>query len=171
SKERPLARVIFALGIRHIGAEMAGILAENFSSIDQLARASREDLMSIPSVGPKIADSIVAFFKQKENRAIIERLREAGVRLEEKTVKAAELPLAGQEFVITGRLAAFSRQEAETRVKALGGSTKDNVTRKTSYLVVGSDPGASKLNQADKLNTERLTEETFLKLMEEKKRG
>ena len=94
-------------------------------------------------------------------------MREAGVRLEEETVKPEELPLAGQEFVITGRLEAFSRQEAETRVKALGGTAKDSVTRKTTYLVAGAEPGASKLNQADKLNTERLTEEVFLRKIRE----
>ena len=167
SKDRPLARLIFALGIRHVGIEMAQLLAENFSSIDNLANTSEEELVSIPTVGPRIADSIVAFFKQKENRDIIERLREAGVRLEEETVKPEELPLAGQEFVITGRLEAFSRQEAETRVKALGGTAKDSVTRKTTYLVAGAEPGASKLNQADKLNTERLTEEVFLRKIRE----
>jgi DNA ligase (NAD+) len=163
SKDRPLARLIFTLGIRHVGIEMAQLLAANFSSIDNLANTSEEELVSIPTVGPRITNSIVAFFKQKENRHIIERLREAGVRLEEETAKHEELPLAGQEFVITGRLEAFSRQEAETMVKTLGGTAKDNVTRKTTYLVTGAEPGASKLNQADKLNTERLTEEAFLR--------
>ncbi len=167
SKERPLGRVIFALGIRHVGEEMAQLLAEHFSSIDKLANASTEELMFIPTVGPKIADSIVAFFKQKENRDIIERLREAGVRLEEEMVKPEELPLVGQEFVITGRLEAFSRQEAEARVKALGGATKDNVTRQTTYLVVGAEPG-SKLARAQSLGTKQLTEEEFLRLLEKK---
>jgi DNA ligase (NAD+) len=167
SKDTPLARLIFALGIRHVGEEMAGILAENFSSIAQLADASSEELMSIPTVGPKIADSIAAFFKQKENRDIIERLREAGVRLEEELAKPEELPLAGQEFVITGRLEIFSRQQAEARVKALGGTTKDNVTLQTTYLVVGADPG-SKLARAQALGTKQLTEEEFLRLLEGK---
>ncbi|MFC2011143.1 NAD-dependent DNA ligase LigA [Chloroflexota bacterium] len=163
SKETPLPRLIFALGIRHVGVEMAGVIAQNYNDLDALVLATREELMSIDTIGPKIADSIATFFKQKGNRDIIERLREAGIRLEEKMVKPEELPLAGQEFVITGRLEAFSRPEAETRAKALGGTTKDNVTRKTTYLVVGSEPGVSKLNLADKLNTERLTEEAFLR--------
>jgi len=167
SKKTPLPRVIFALGIRHIGEEMAGILAEHFSSIDKLASASRDELISIPTVGPKIADSIIAFFKQGENRRIIERLREAGVKQEEEAEKPKELPLTGQEFVITGRLEAFSRQEAEARIKTLGGTTKDNVTRSTTYLVAGADPG-SKLARAQALDTKILTEEGLLKLFESK---
>ena len=118
-------------------------------------------------VGTKIADSIVAFFKQKENRDIIDRLKEAGVRLAEEVAKPEELPLAGQEFVITGRLEAFSRQEAEAKVKALGGATKDNVTKKTTYLIVGADPGGSKLTRAQSLGTKQLTEEELLHLLEE----
>ena len=122
--------------------------------------------MSIDTVGPKIAASIVAFFKQKENRDIIERLRRAGVRLEEEAVKPKELPLTGQEFVITGRLEGLTREEAEARIKALGGATKDNVTQKTSYLVVGAESG-SKLARAQALGTKQLTEEEFLRLLEE----
>ena len=167
SKETPLPRVIFALGIRHIGEEMAGILATHFNSIDKLAKASREELISIPAVGPKLADSVISFFRQKENRRIIDRLKKAGVRLEEEAVEPGELPLAGQEFIITGRLEAFSRQEAETRIKALGGSVKDNITRKTTYLVVGAEPG-SKLARAQTLGTKQLTEEEFLRLLEQK---
>ncbi len=164
SKKRPLYRVIFALGIRHIGEEMAEILAKHFGSIDRLANASREELMSIPAVGPKIADSIVTFFSEEENRRILKRLRKAGVQLEEEEVKPEELPLAGMEFVITGGLNAFSRQEAEARIKALGGSVGSNVTRKTTCLVVGVDPG-SKLARAQALGTKQLTEEAFLRLL------
>ncbi|MBA7703907.1 DNA ligase [subsurface metagenome] len=167
SKDTPLARVIFALGIRHIGEEMAEIIAREFHSLDALATASRERLTSIPTVGPKIADSIIAFFRQKENRNIIKRLRKAGVRLEEEIAKPEELPLAGQEFVITGRLEAFTRGEAEARIKALGGVAKDNVTRKTTCLVVGADP-SSKLERAQALGTKQLKEKEFLKLIEQK---
>jgi len=164
SEDRPLSRVIFALGILHIGEEMAQILARHFGSIDKLANASGEELLSIPTVGPKLADSIIAFFRQKENLDIIERLREAGVRLEEEAVKPEELPLAGQEFVITGRLETFTRQEAEAQVKALGGSTGSSVIRKTTYLVVGVDPG-SKLARAQALGVKQLTEEEFVRLL------
>ena len=167
SKKRPLGRLIFALGIRHVGGETAEILAKEFGSIDKLAHASRERLMKIDSIGGKIADSIIAFFGQKENRHIIERLRKAGVRLEEEAARPEELPLAGQEFVITGRLEALSRQEAEARVKALGGTAKSDVTRKTTYLVVGAEPG-SKLARAQALGTKQLTEEELLKLLRQK---
>ncbi len=168
SKDRPLARVIFALGITHVGEEMAEILAGHFGGMDKLASASREQLMSIPTVGPKIADSVTAFFRQEENKKIIQRLRDAGVRLEEEKGKTEELPLAGMEFVITGRLEAFSRQEAEARIKALGGTAKDSVTKKTAYLVVGEDPGGTKLTRAQELGTRQLNEEELLRIIERK---
>ncbi len=164
SKKRPLPRLIFSLGIRHIGEEMAEILAKEFPSIDKLAGASKDELLSIPTVGPKIADSITTFFRQEENRQIIQRLKDAGVNPREERAKPEELPLAGQEFVITGRLEGFSRQEAESKIKALGGTTKDNVTRGTTYLVVGADPG-SKLIRAQELGTRQITEEELLKLL------
>ena len=167
SKDRSLARVIYALGIRHIGEQMAQVLADNYNSVDELADAAKEELMTIPAVGEKIADSIGAFFRQEENRRIIEKLRKAGVRLEREKVEAKALPLEGQEFVITGTLKSFSREVMQERVKALGGTTKDNVTRKTSYLVVGVEPG-SKLARAQELGIRQLTEEEFLRIIGEK---
>jgi len=164
SKNRPLSKLIFALGIRHIGAEMAEILAEEFDDLDDLARASRERLISIPTVGPKIADSIITSFKQAENRNIINRLKKARVWPTRGTAKPVDLPLTGMEFVITGRLEAFSRQEAEVRIKALGGATKDSITLRTTYLVAGADPG-SKLTRAGALGTQLLSEEEFLQLI------
>ncbi|MBM3118634.1 MAG: NAD-dependent DNA ligase LigA [Chloroflexi bacterium] len=164
SKNRPLPRVIFALGIPNIGEETAGLLAEHYTSLDDLSGATQEKLQEIPSIGPKIADSIVAFFRQQQNKKIIEKLRKAGVRLEAKKVEAKKLPLAGVEFVITGRLDAFPRQEAEARVKALGGKAGSDVTRKTNYLVVGEDPG-SKLDRAQALGTKTLNEAEFLELL------
>jgi len=170
SKHRPLSRVIFALGILHVGEEYAELLVENFSSIDDLAKANQEDLLSLPSIGPKIADSIVAFFRQEGNRRIIEKLRKAGVRLEREKVEEAkpeELPLGGLEFVLTGKLESFTRQEAEARIKALGGKAGSDVTKETSYLVVGVDPG-SKLAKAQKLGIKTLSETEFLKLLNQK---
>ncbi len=164
SKKRPLARVIFALGIRHIGAEMAGVLAREFPSIDKLANASKERLTSIPTVGTKIADSVIAFFGQEANQCLLKKLKDAGVRLEEAVTKPVALPLAGQEFVITGRLERFSRPEAEARIKALGGTAKSDVTQKTKYLVIGAEPG-SKLARAQALGIKQLTEEEFFKLV------
>jgi DNA ligase (NAD+) len=170
SKDRPLARVIFALGITHVGDQYAELLAEHFDSIDDLAKASEEDLLSIPSIGPRIAESITAFFRQERNRQIIEKLRKAGVKLEREKVEKVEeglvpsLPLAGLEFVLTGKLESFSRPEAEAKIKALGGKAGLDVTRKTSYVVVGADPG-SKLAKAEKLGIKTLREAEFLKLL------
>jgi len=170
SKDRPLARVIFALGILHVGEEYAELLAENFTGIDELAKANGEDLLSLPSIGSKIAASILAFFRQEGNRRIIEKLRKAGVRLEKEKaeeVKPEELPLAGLEFVLTGKLEAFSRQEGEAKIKALGGKASSDVTSKTSYLVVGADPG-SKLAKAEKLGVKTLNEAEFLELLNQR---
>ncbi len=168
SKDRPLARLIYALGIRHVGGETAQLLAGEFEDLDDLKNASSERLMEIEGVGPKIAESVTKFFAQPENRRIIEKLREAGVWPKRAPTEAAELLLAGMEFVITGRLEAFSREVAQERVKALGGTAKDNVTRNTAYLVVGEDPGGSKLTRARALGTQQITEEEFLALLEEK---
>jgi len=168
SKDRPLARVIFALGILHVGEQYAELLAERFNSIDDLAKAGEEELSTIPSVGPKIAESIVAFFRQKGNRQIIEKLKKAKVKLKREKVKEAQpkkLPLAGLEFVLTGKLESLSRSEAEAKIKALGGKAGSDVTKKTSYVVMGADPG-SKLAKAQKLGIKTLSEAEFLELLD-----
>lgn len=166
SKNRSLAQVINALGIFHVGEEMANLLARHFNSLDKLASASMEDFLSVPGIGPKIAKSIVNFFGQADNQRVLGKLKQAGVKPEVKEAKAAGLPLQGQEFVITGRLEKLTRQQAESRIKELGGGSGDNVTRKTTYLVVGQDPG-SKLERARSLGTKILSEEEFVKLLEE----
>ena len=164
SKERPLSRVIFALGIRHVGAETAEILIKHFDSMDKLSRASEEELTAIPGIGPKIAESVAAFFRQESNREIIDKLRRAGVKLEKEPAGPEELPLSGQEFVISGKLEAFPRSEAESKIKGLGGSVGSSVTKKTTFLVVGADPG-SKLERARELGTGFLSEEEFLRVL------
>ncbi|MCX7911841.1 MAG: NAD-dependent DNA ligase LigA [Dehalococcoidales bacterium] len=165
SKGRPLERLIYALGIRHIGEEMARVLAANFTSIDRLSSATAEELMQVSAIGPKIAESVSAFFRQKENLQLINELREAGVLPRETAAGAPrELPLSGREFVITGRLENFTREQAEEAIRALGGITKDNVTRKTDYVVVGADPG-SKLVRARELGIRTIDEKEFLKLL------
>ena len=167
SKDRPLGRVILALGIRHIGEETAELLAREFHSLDALAEASRERLVSVETIGPKIADSIIAFFRQETNRDIIKRLREAGVKLEEKPVKAETLPLSGMEFVLTGTLEALTRKEAEERIKALGGTAGSSVTGKTTYLVIGANPGA-KLDRARSLGAKIMNEAELQNLLNRK---
>lgn len=121
--------------------------------------------MGIGAIGPKIADSVIAFFREPDNRRIIEKLRDAKVNMTQE--KPEEQPLAGLEFVITGRLEAFSRAEAEAKVKALGGTAGSSVSGKTSYLVVGADPGG-KLARARELGVKQLTEAEFIRLLESK---
>ncbi len=163
SKSRPFARLLFALGIRHVGDETAEILAGRFGSMDRLAGASEEELLTIDSIGPKIARSIAAFFRQDDNVRLIERLRQAGVTMEADTQQRA-LPLTGQEYVLTGRLEAFSRKDAEARLRGLGASTGSSVTRKTNYLVVGADPG-SKVDKARQLGVEIISENELLRII------
>jgi len=164
SKSRSLAQVLFALGIPQVGSETATLLASRFRSLDELGEANEEKLRSIPSIGPKIAESIAAFFRQGDNRRIIEKLRKAGVNPKgEAPAKLSKMPLAGKEFVLTGTLESFTRQEAEARIKALGGTTGSSVTKKTTYVVAGADPG-SKLDKAKKLGITVLSEEEFLKM-------
>jgi DNA ligase (NAD+) len=170
SKKRTFARIIYALGIRHIGGETAQILADHFRSIDKLQNASVTDLTAIPGIGNKIAESVVAFFRQEDNRKVIQELKKAGVFPEVETDEARKtLPFSGMEFVVTGTLKAFSRTIAQQKIKSLGGTAKDDVTRRTRYLVVGESPG-SKLARAQALGIEVLDEDHFLKLMEEKQK-
>ena len=164
SKERPLGRLIFALGIRHVGAENADILAGCFGGIDALSRATAEELTQIQGIGPKIAESVVAFFQNDKNRSIIDELRKAGVALKEHAGEQNDLPLKGQQFVLTGTLGALTRGDAEARVKALGGSIGSSVSKKTTCVVSGADPG-SKLEKAQKLGVKIIGEEEFLKLI------
>ena len=166
SKARPLSRVLVALGIGHVGSEVAELLARHVGSIDALMAASEEELTAIPSIGPKIAATVVAYFENESNRRVIEKLRKAGVRMEgEARREPVEQTLAGLRFVVTGRLHSFSRSQIESRIKELGGSVGSNVSRKTDYLVAGEDAG-SKLADAQQLEVKTLTEEELLELVE-----
>jgi DNA ligase (NAD+) len=162
SKNRPLSNVLFGLGIRHIGEEMAERLSGRFSSIEELEKATFEELTSVPTIGPKIAESVLEFFSIERNREIIKKLKAAGVNLKEtKAEETGNLPLSGQEFVITGTLISMSRTAAEEKIKALGGVAKGDITKKTTYLVVGADPG-SKLARAKALGVPEIGEEELL---------
>jgi len=168
SKDRPLPRLIYGLGIRHVGGTVASLLAANFRDLGELAEASVEKLIEIPTLGPKIAESIINFFSIEENLEIIHRLKDAGVRMTAEETPREKMTLSGQEFVITGKLESSSRPEAEEKIRTLGGTAKSSVTRNTAYLVVGEDPGASKLTQAEKWGTRKITEEELLRLLEGK---
>jgi DNA ligase (NAD+) len=169
SKTRPLSRLINALGIRHVGDETADLLVQHFDSLDALARASEEELTSVPSVGNKIASSIVTFFKNADNQRIIEKLKTAGVNTRSETPQpqAGAQPLAGQEFVITGKLERFSRETVEELIRAKGGTAKSDVTKKTTYLVVGLEPG-SKLAKARTLGIKQISEPELLAMLGQK---
>ncbi|MEE9201697.1 MAG: NAD-dependent DNA ligase LigA, partial [Dehalococcoidia bacterium] len=171
SRGRPLSRLLFALGILHVGEEVAGVLAEHFPTMGRLMRATEEDLAAIPTVGPKIAGSVAAFFQEEGNRRIIDKLRRAGVNMEQQRAAPAlpvreGLSLSGMEFVLTGQMESMARSQAEARIKALGGAVGSTVTRRTTYLVAGSSPG-SKLERARALGTRVIGEEEFLKLIGE----
>jgi DNA ligase (NAD+) len=144
-------------------------LAKNFDNIDKLAQATKEELMTVPTIGPTIAESIVAFFRQESNRKVIDKLKQAGVRMVEKiTERPQELPLAGKEFVVTGKLDSCTRTEAEARIREMGGLVGSSVSKKTDFLVVGADAG-SKLDRARELGTGLLNEKQLLEMLEEKK--
>jgi DNA ligase (NAD+) len=142
SKDRPLARLIAALGIRGVGSIVAETLAQHFHSVDELMHSSADTLQQIPGVGPVSAANIAAFFASDSVRHLIEKLRRAGVRLEEAAARPIAGPLVGKTFVITGTLPSLSREQATELIEAAGGKVTDVVSRKTDYLVLGESPGS-----------------------------
>ena len=164
SKSRDLAALAFALGIRHVGERLAQTLAGHFRTLDALAEASAEQLTEVEDIGPKVAESIVFFFRQPENFALIGKLKEAGLNFETRVSRRIAQPLAGKIFVLTGTLASLERDEAKEVIENLGGKVTSSVSPKTDYLVIGESPG-SKLDKARKLNVAILNEQEFLKLV------
>ena len=166
SRSRPLARVLVALGIGFVGEEVADILARRFRTMDGLIDASAEDMLTVPGIGPKIAASVESYFSESSNLAVVEKLREAGVNLEdEERGESQEQILAGLRFVVTGRLQRFSRSDIQDRIKDLGGSVSGSVSKRTDYLVVGEDAGGSKLDAAGEMGVVTLDEDGFLDLV------
>ena len=166
SKTRGLGRVLFGIGMRHVGANVAELLAQEFGSIQALATAPVEKIAEIPSIGPKIAESVHEFFSIPENVAVIERLRQAGVVLEEEKSEN-ELPqtLAGLTFVLTGTLEHFTRDEAGAQLKAMGAKVSGSVSKKTSFVVAGEAAG-SKLTKAESLGVPVLDEAALQQILE-----
>ncbi len=169
SKNNDLWRLIHALGIRYVGEKTAKILEEHFPSLDALMNASYEDLVKIPEIGPKVADSIIHFFKDPTNRKIIEKLRAAGVNFKSRKKKEGPKPLEGKTFVFTGELDSYTRAEASALVESLGGKVSSSVSRKTDFVVVGKNPG-SKYQKALKLGIKILNEKEFLELIEKSRK-
>ena len=165
SKDKPLARLIFAIGILHVGVEIAELLTTKYSSVDEIAGATDQELAAIPGIGPKIAASITSYFQVASNVTVIEKLRSAGVNLEKsQPTNTQSQPLSGKTFVVTGTLAGFSRNESEARIKDLGGKITSSVSKSTDYVIVGEAPG-SKLAAAERLGTNILDEEAFVQLL------
>lgn len=165
SKRRPLDRVIYALGIPFVGSRTASLLADAFGSMGELEKATYEDLIKVPEIGDKIAESILAFFRQEQTKALISRLKAAGVNMEAKKKEEGPKPLEGLTFVLTGTLEKYTRQQATELIEKLGGKVTGSVSKKTDYVIVGKDPG-SKYEKALNLGIKILNEDEFEELIE-----
>jgi len=162
SKTRPLSRLLYGLGIRHVGEKAALTLAEKFVTLDALSQTSLEEFQAIHEIGPVLAQALVDYFKLETTPGILRKLKRAGLAMKEDVVqnKGPQL-LAGKTVVFTGELQKFSRSEAERRVRALGGNATGSVSAKTDFVVIGKEPG-SKYTKAQKLGVKILTEKEFL---------
>jgi len=166
SKSRDLWRLIFGLGILHVGVGVAKSLARNFAALEDLQRASFEELNGIDEVGDIIAKSIYDWFQQEPNRHLIGRLREAGLNFRSQSyqAKAAYGAFSGKTFVLTGTLPTLKREEATSKIEALGGKVSSSVSKKTDYVLAGEEAG-SKLEKAKTLGVKIINEADFLKMI------
>jgi len=164
AKDRPIDRLLYGFGVRHVGERAARALADAFGSIDRIAAAPAEEIAAIDGVGDVIAGAVREFFDRPETRELVDKLRRAGVRLEEQRQPRGG-PLLGKTFVITGTLEKFSRDEAKARIEGLGGKVTNSLSSKTDYLVVGESPG-TKLDKATKLGVATLDEKAFVALLD-----
>ncbi len=167
SKRHPLSRLLYGLGIRHVGEKAAYVLAQRFSSLDKIIQAQVEDFSSIYEIGEVMAESIVEFFKQQKVKNLIAKLKRAGVNTKQPKTELLRGHLTGKTIVLTGELKSFSRKEAEDIVRKYGGSASSSVSKSTDLVVVGESPG-SKLQRAKKLRLQIIDEKDFLKLIKER---
>jgi DNA ligase (NAD+) len=158
---------LYGLGIRHVGERGAQVLADHFGSIDEIERASLDTLQQVREIGPVLAASVRSWFDEPANRELIEGFRRAGLKLigERKVAPVGPQPLAGKTYVITGELAGMSREDAQARLQALGAKVTNSVSKKTTALIKGSEPGASKTEKAQALGIETLDEAAFQRLI------
>jgi DNA ligase (NAD+) len=163
SKKLPLERVIYGLGIRMVGERTAQFLAEHFGSMDALMKAAEEELQEVNEVGPRIAQSIVEFFQEPKNRALVKQLDDLGLRMT-GTKKARGTKLAGKTFVLTGTLTHFTRDQAKKMIEDAGGRVSGSVSKKTDYVVAGDDAG-SKLEKARELGVKVIGEKEMQELV------
>jgi len=167
SRHKDLARFIFAMGIRNVGEQTAKDLARHFGQLDALMQADEAALMQVPDVGPVVAESILAFFAEPHNRAVIERLRAAEAWQDGEAQPITAGHLAGKTFVLTGTLPTLAREAAKARIEAAGGKVAGSVSKKTDYVVAGAEPG-SKYTKAQELGVTILDEAQLLELIGEK---
>ncbi|HAX61664.1 MAG TPA: DNA ligase (NAD(+)) LigA [Elusimicrobia bacterium] len=163
SKTRPLSRLLFGLGIRNVGEKAAIVLAEKFLTLDDLMKSTVEDLQKIYEIGPVVAETVVKFFALPETKKLVEKLKKAGVNTKEE-IKTGPKILEGKTFVFTGELKNFSRNDAESKVRELGGNASSSVSQKTDFVVAGDNPG-SKYKKAQKLSVKIISENDFLKMI------
>jgi len=166
SRTATLQKLLVALGIKHLGPSAAESLARRFGSLDVVARASTSELAAIEGVGDVIAESVASWFSNKRHQAIISKLRKGGVRFDNVTVVDAPQTLVGKTIVVTGTLSGFGREEAEQAIKDRGGKSSGSVSSKTFALVVGDEPGASKVKKAVELGIPQIGEASFVRLLE-----
>ncbi len=165
SKSQPLERLLYALGIRYVGAGAARKLAAHFGTMENLMKATEEELEAIYDVGPQMSKSIRAFFENPENQKVIHRLKEAGLNFEASVSEAEPQILDGKTFVLTGSLESMTREEAKNKILSLGGKVSSSVSKKTDFVIAGENPG-SKFRKAQELGVKIINEEEFLRLLE-----
>ncbi|MFA6549115.1 MAG: NAD-dependent DNA ligase LigA [Candidatus Margulisiibacteriota bacterium] len=163
SLDRPVDRLLYALGIRMVGRQVASLISNHDDTLEDLFNLGAEKLQKIDGIGPKVAEGVAHFFAQPANHHLIERLKKAGVRIKDQGTKGPQ-PLKGLTFVFTGGLAKMTRPETEEKVRRLGGHPSSSVSKQTDYVVAGTDPG-SKYYKAKKLGVKILTEEDFIKML------
>jgi len=166
SKTRPFSKVVYALGIRHIGASIAQVLVDNFNTIEQLIAATESDLRFLQGIGPQIAESVVRFFADNHNQRMVHRLKNAGIQMIEKKTRARlSQQFTNKSFVLTGALSTMTREEAKQRIESRGGKVVSSISTKTDCVVVGTDAG-SKLEKAKTLGIHLLDEQKFLNMLQ-----
>ncbi|MBU4343741.1 MAG: NAD-dependent DNA ligase LigA [Candidatus Omnitrophica bacterium] len=165
SKSNDLNRLVFGLGIRHAGVRAAWVISSRFGSLDKIAFTEAEELEAINEIGPIMAKSIVKFFRRKENKKVIEKLKKAGVNMENREPRTKNRNLKGKTFVVTGSLESFARQEIEELIRSLGGNASSSVSKKTDFLILGKEPG-SKFEKAKKLGVKIISEEEFKRMIQ-----
>lgn len=166
SKKRPFGRVLYSLGVRHIGASIAQLLVDNFPTIEQLIAASENDLQSVEGIGPRIAKSVIRFFADKHNQRMVHRLKKASVQMSStKKYARSSQQFSGKNFVLTGTLTSMTREEAKQKIESLGGKVVSSVSKKTNFVIVGAEAG-SKREKAQTLGILLLDEQKFLTMLQ-----